>query len=314
MTNDSALNHKLSLSLFHPRYWLTWFSIALLALLAWFPVKLRDTLAASLAGIVLRFSKKQCYAARLNIGLCFPDLSEQQREQMLLRSICVGLKGFFALGEPTFLPAKLFLNRIKANGWEHVEAARQSGKPIIFMIPHTWTIDACGLYFSGMGLTMCTMMHSARNAVYDWFLNRQRVRFGGKVYERSAGLKPIIKDMRNGYNFFYLPDQDHGHDASVFVPLFGVPKATLPALPKLTKLSGAIVLPVLATYNETTYQYELQIRPAMAPYPTSDLMADVQYMNTEIEMLLNNYPEQYMWFLKYFRSLPDGSKRSYKPE
>jgi len=60
MTNDSALNHKLSLSLFHPRYWLTWFSIALLALLAWFPVKFRDTLAASLAGIVLRFSKKQC--------------------------------------------------------------------------------------------------------------------------------------------------------------------------------------------------------------------------------------------------------------
>ena len=50
MTNDSALNHKLSLSLFHPRYWLTWFSIALLALLAWFPVKLRDTLAAYFGG------------------------------------------------------------------------------------------------------------------------------------------------------------------------------------------------------------------------------------------------------------------------
>jgi lauroyl-KDO2-lipid IV(A) myristoyltransferase len=72
----------------------------------------------------------------------------------------------------------------------------------------------------------------------------------GKVYERSAGLKPIIKDMRNGYHFFYLPDQDHGHDACIFVPLFGVPKATLPALPKLTKLAGAVVLPVLATYNE----------------------------------------------------------------
>jgi len=157
-------------------------------------------------------------------------------------------------------------------------------------------------------------MHSARNPVYDWFLNRQRVRFGGKVYERSAGLKPIIKDMRNGYHFFYLPDQDHGHDACIFVPLFGVPKATLPALPKLTKLAGAVVLPVLATYNEKTYQYELQIRPAMAPYPTTDLVADVSYMNSEIELLLKNNPEQYMWFLKYFRSLPDGTDRKYVPE
>lgn len=314
MTKDPALDHKLPLALLHPRYWLTWFSIFLLALLAWMPVRLRDALAASFANLLLRFSFRQCYAARLNIGLCFPELSDEEREAMLYRSISVGLKGFFALGEPTFLPSSLFLRRIKPNGWEHVESALQTGKPIIFMIPHTWTIDACGLYFSGMGLPMCTMMHSARNPVYDWFLNHQRVRFGGKVYERSAGLKPIIKDMRNGYHFFYLPDQDHGHEASVFVSLFGVPKATLPALPKLAKLSGAIVLPVLATYNETSRKYELQIRPAMAPYPTSDLMEDVQYMNTEIELLLKNHPEQYMWFLKYFRSLPDGGKRSYRPE
>ncbi|WP_024871090.1 lauroyl-Kdo(2)-lipid IV(A) myristoyltransferase [Tolumonas lignilytica] len=314
MTKDPALDHKLSVSLLHPRYWPTWFSIGLLALLAWLPVRLRDALAASFANLLLRFSAKQCYAARLNIKLCFPELTQAEREAMLYRSICIGLKGFFALGEPTFLPASMFLRRIKANGWEHVETALQSGKPIIFMIPHTWTIDACGLYFTGVRLPMCTMMHSARNPVYDWFLNRQRVRFGGKVYERSAGLKPIIKDMRNGYHFFYLPDQDHGHEASVFVPLFGVPKATLPALPKLAKLSGAIVLPVLATYNESTYCYELQIRPAMEPYPTSDLMDDVRYMNAEIEMLLKNHPAQYMWFLKYFRSMPDGSERSYRPE
>jgi len=314
MTKDPALDHKFTSSLLHPRYWPTWLSIALLALLAWCPVRLRDAIAASFAGLVIKISGKQCYAARLNLQLCFPERSHEEREALLYRSICVGLKGFFALGEPTFLPSSWFLRRIKPNGWEHVEAAKASGKPIIFMIPHTWTIDACGLYFSGMGLQMCTMMHSARNPVYDWFLNRQRVRFGGKVYERSAGLKPIIKDMRNGYHFFYLPDQDHGHDASIFVPLFGVPKATLPALPKLTKLAGAVVLPVLATYNETTYQYELQIRPAMTPYPTTDLMADVSYMNSEIEMLLKKHPEQYMWFLKYFRSMPDGTNRNYLPE
>jgi lauroyl/myristoyl acyltransferase len=52
----------------------------------------------------------------------------------------------------------------------------------------------------------------------------------------------------------------------------------------------------------------------MAPYPTTDLVADVSYMNSEIELLLKNNPEQYMWFLKYFRSLPDGTDRKYVPE
>jgi lauroyl-KDO2-lipid IV(A) myristoyltransferase len=60
MTKDPALDHKLSPALFHPRYWLTWFSIVLLALLAWCPVRLRDALAASFANLVMKISRKQC--------------------------------------------------------------------------------------------------------------------------------------------------------------------------------------------------------------------------------------------------------------
>ena len=311
---DPVFDTRFCASFLHPRHWLTWLSLALLLVLAWFPVRMRDVLARSFAPVLIRFSKRQCNVARTNFQLCFPELDAAAQEALLKHSIEIGLQTFFAFAEATSLPTSWFMRRFKLQGWEHVEQALTTGKPIIFMIPHSWAIDLAGLYMTALGLPMCTMMHSAKNPVYDWFLNRQRVRFGGKVYERSAGLKPIIKDMRNGYHFFYLPDQDHGHDASIFVPLFGVPKATLPALPKLSKLAGAVVLPVLATYNETTYQYELQIRPTMAPYPTSDLLADVRYMNAEIEMLLKNHPEQYMWFLKYFRSLPDGSKRKYVPE
>jgi len=313
MSKDPVYDDTLTLSLLHPRYWLTWLSIVLLAILAWFPVRFRDFLAGTCVKLVIKLAKKQCNAARINLNLCFPNLSKVEREAILFESIAVGIKGFFALGEPTFLPPALFLKRLYVHGKDALEAAKATGRPIIFMIPHTWTIDACGLYFSGAEkLQMCTMMHSARNPVYDWFLNKQRVRFGGKVYERSAGLKPIIKDLKNGYHFFYLPDQDHGHEASIFVPLFGVEKATLPALPKLAKLANAIVVPVLATYNQRSYRYELQIRPHLDPYPTSELIKDVELMNFEIEALLKKQPEQYMWFLKYFRSLPDGTHRKYE--
>lgn len=309
--NSSAFDHSLRRGLFHPKHWLTWFSLFLLAVLAWFPVKIRDGLAHLFVNAVIRFSKKQCYVARMNLKICFPDKTDAEIETLLRQSIDVGLKGFFALAEPTFLPPKLFMKRMHIDGQEYLEAALATGKPVIVMVPHTWTIDACGLYFSYSGLHFCTMMHSARNPVYDWFLNKQRTRFGGNVYERSAGLKPIIKDMKNGFHFFYLPDQDHGHEASVFVPLFNEPKATLPALPKLAKLSNAVVLPVLATYNTRLYRYEIKIRPAMSPYPTDNLLNDVAYMNQEIEALLSEQPEQYMWFLKYFRSMPDGTERNY---
>ncbi len=313
MSESSAIfDNRFRAALLHPRHWGTWLSIALLALLAWCPVRLRDAVAGACAGLLIRLSAKQCYIARTNLAICFPELDAAAREALLKHNVQVGLKCFFGYGEPTFLPSAMLMRRYHLRGWERVETALQAGKPIIFMIPHTWAIDAGGLYFTGMGLPMCTMMHSAKNAVYDWFINRQRMRFGGQIFERSAGIKSVIKSMREGHHFFYLPDQDHGAEASLFVPLFGHPKATLPALPKLARLTGAVIFPVLAAYNEERHQYELSIRPAMADYPSGDLPADTRRMNEEIEALLDTRREQYMWFLKYFQTRPEGGEGFYE--
>lgn len=58
-----------------------------------------------------------------------------------------------------------------------------------------------GRYFSMMGIEMCTMMKSPKDQVFDWYINRERAK-GGKVYERSAGIKPAIKSIRAGASFF----------------------------------------------------------------------------------------------------------------
>jgi lauroyl-KDO2-lipid IV(A) myristoyltransferase len=303
---DPVFDDSFKSAYLHPKHWLTWLSLGLLAVLAWLPARPRDAFARLFAPLVIRFSKRQCNVARTNFSLCFPELDEAGRESLLKSSIEIGLQTFLAFAEATFLPKSRFLRRFTLQGWEHVEAAVATGKPVIFMIPHSWAIDLAGLYMTAIGMPMCTMMKSARNPVYDWFINRQRACFGGKVYERSVGIKPAIKAMREGLHFFYLPDQDHGAEASLFVPLFGQMKATLPALPKLAKLADALVVPMFSAYDPQTCQYQLIYRPALAPYPGLDLLADTRKMNEEIEILLNPRREQYMWFLKYFRSRPAG--------
>lgn len=296
----------------HPRYWPTWLSIGLLWLLAWLPVRVRDAVAGAFAPLLVRLAKKQCYIARTNIRLCFPELPDHDVEQMLLDSIRTGLMTFMGYGEWTARSRDYLQGRFVVQGRDHLDACLAADEKIIFMIPHTWAIDAGGLYLTSLGLPMCTMMHSAKNEVFDWFINRQRARFDGIVYERDAGIKAVIKTIKNGKHFFYLPDQDHGREASLFVPFFAELKATLPALPKLVKLTGARVIPVLSVYNAKQHRYELIIRPAMAPYPTADITADTRAMNAEIEALLGEWPEQYMWFLKYFQTQIDSDKGRYE--
>ncbi|WP_192896122.1 lauroyl-Kdo(2)-lipid IV(A) myristoyltransferase [Aeromonas salmonicida] len=298
---DPVFDTSFHARLLHPRWWGSWLALGFLCLLAWVPHGVRGRFANAVAPALLRLSKKQAYIAETNLKICFPELDAAGRRTLLLKAIRTGLKAFMGFGELTLRSSAHLKSRIKVRGWEHIEAELAAGRTMILVVPHTWAVDMIGRYLTDEGLALCTMMKSPKDQVFDWYINRERSK-AGKVYERSVGIKPAIKSIRSGYNFFYLPDQDHGREKSIFIPFFGHPKATLPALPKLVKLTGARAVPILACYDEDEECYRLEIEPPFDPYPTDDLTADVNAMNRMVEQQLSQYPEQYMWFLKIFET------------
>ncbi|MEZ6960223.1 MULTISPECIES: lauroyl-Kdo(2)-lipid IV(A) myristoyltransferase [unclassified Aeromonas] len=308
---DPVFHASFKPSLLHPRYWLSWLALAILMVLAFVPVRLRDRLAEALTPLVFRFSKKQIYIARTNLAICFPEKSAAERDAIAMTSIRVGFKSLLGFGEFTVRSPRYLMKRIQVSGWEHIEAERQAGRPVILVVPHTWPVDAAGYCFTQRGVPMCTMMKRARNPVFDWHLNRARAKNGCRVYERSAGIKAVIRTIKGGHSFFYLPDQDHGREKSIFVPFFNYPKATLPALPRLVQVSGAKAVPLLAGYDEAAHCYRLEIEAPFDNYPTEDVIADTRRMNDMVQQQLTRHPGQYMWFLKIFDTRehqegPDG--------
>ncbi|MGU5615846.1 LpxL/LpxP family acyltransferase [Aeromonas caviae] len=304
-SSDPVFDARFQPRLLHPRYWLSWLALGAIGVLAFVPPRWRDRLADALTPLVCAISKKQIYIARTNLAICFKEKSEAEREAILMTSIRVGLKSLLGFGEFTWRSPAHVMGRIQVSGWEHIEAEQAAGRPVILVVPHSWPIDAAGYYFAQRGLPMCTMMKSARNPVFDWHINGARARHGCRVYERSAGIKPVIKAVKSGLSFFYLPDQDHGREASLFAPFFNHPKATLPALPRLVKLTGARALPVLACYDEQAHGYRLEVEAPYADYPSGDLMADTCRMNDSVERQLCRHPGQYMGFLKIFDTRED---------
>ena len=111
--------------------------------------------------------------------------------------------------------------------------------------------------------------------------------------------------MKSGLSFFYLPDQDHGREASLFAPFFHHPKATLPAPPRLVKLTGARALPVLACYDEQAHGYRLEVEAPYADYPSADLMADTCRMNDSVERQLCRHPASTCGSSKIFDTRED---------
>ena len=62
---------------------------------------------------------------------------------------------------------------------------------------------------------------------------------------------------------------------------------------------------MLSTYNEKKHAYEVVFGKMYQNYPSGNDELDAQIMNRSIEELLQGRIEQYMWFLRVYRTRPD---------
>ena len=137
-----------------------------------------------------------------------------------------------------------------------------------------------------------------------------RLRFGAsQLHSRLQGLRPIVKAMRSGLPFYYLPDQDLATKDGLFVPFFGVPAATLTTVPRLAGMTQAQVVPCIVRLLEVGY--EIRFYAAWHNYPTHDLAADTRRVNAFIEDRVREMPEQYFWLHKRFKTRPEGEEKFY---
>ena len=73
---------KFSAALLHPRYWLTWLGIGILWLIVQLPYPILFKLGCALGRLALRLMKRRAKIVSRNLELCFPQMSEQERQQI----------------------------------------------------------------------------------------------------------------------------------------------------------------------------------------------------------------------------------------
>ncbi|MFW5452113.1 lipid A biosynthesis acyltransferase [Thioalkalivibrio sulfidiphilus] len=293
-----------------PRYWPTWLGLGAVALLSVMPRFVIRGAAAGLAALMWRFAPKQRHIVAVNLALCFPELDEAARERLARENFRTTAQCFVDYGLLWFRGPRAHARRIRLSGEEHYRACREAGRPVIVLAPHAPSLDFGGLRMSQLydGVSFAKPM---KNPVVEWINHRSRTQYSGEIFAREQGLRPALKHIKQGRFFYYLPDEDLGPEHSVFVPFFGVPKATLPALGRLAKLTGAAVLPSLSVYLPEEDVYEMRLEPPLEDYPTGDAEEDARRMNQAIEASIRRHPAQYLWTLKYFKTRPAGEKKVY---
>jgi KDO2-lipid IV(A) lauroyltransferase len=299
-----------SAGLLRPALLPSWLGVAVLWLLHWLPLPLQAAMGNALGWLLSLLPGRRRHIVATNLALCFPDVPERTRRRWLRQTFQATTRAALEHGVLWWASAARLRRLIRI---DNPEAALGDGvRPVIWLAPHFVGLDMGGTRLTLEGRA-ASLYAPSKNPVADKWMLHGRSRFCAPVLlPKATGIKPVLKILRERLPFYYLPDQDHGRLNAVFVPFFGVPAATLSALPRLARLAGAQVVPVITRQLPRGRGYAVRFYPPWDDFPGDDLEADVRRMNAFIEERIREMPPQYLWLHRRFKTRPPGEPGVYE--
>ncbi|MGZ0753181.1 Kdo(2)-lipid IV(A) acyltransferase [Kluyvera sichuanensis] len=301
---------KFTTALLHPRYWPSWLGVGVLWLVVQLPYPVIYRLGNAIGRLALLLLKRRAQIAYRNLELCFPEKSEAERHQMVVKNFeSVGM-GVMETGIAWFWPTKRINRWMDASGLEHIRAVQDSGRGVLLIGIHFLTLEMgarmFGIHNPGIGV-----YRPNDNPVIDWLQTWGRMRSNKDMIDRKD-LKGMVRALKNGEIIWYAPDHDYGPRASVFAPLFAVKDAaTTSGTWMLAKMSKACVVPFVPRRKPNGKGYELIILEPECDPPLENAEVTAAWMNTIVEKCIMMAPEQYMWLHRRFKTRPEGAPSLY---
>jgi KDO2-lipid IV(A) lauroyltransferase len=289
---------------------MTRIGLFLLWLLHFLPLALLALIGQGVGMLLYWLGRERRRVARINLRLCFPEFTDRQREALVRRHFRAFGRSFVEYGILWWSSRERIQRLVRIEGLEHFQAA--AGRPVIWLAPHFVGLDMGGVRLTSE-FPLVSIYSKQKNPAFDKLLRHGRTRFGTTtLFSRQDGIRPVVKALRSGLPFYYLPDQDFGARDSVFVPFFGVPAATITGLSRLCRATGAVVVPCITRQLPGGEGYVVKFYPPWEEYPGDDIEGDTQRMNAFIEECVRDMPEQYFWLHKRFKTRPAGEESPYR--
>ena len=283
--------------------------LALIRLLHLLPLAALARVGAALGVLLHALAHARRNVVLTNLRLCFPALSEDERQQLARNHFRAFGRSLLEHGILWWGSKEEVQALVRIEGLEHWRGV--TDQPVILLAPHFIGLDMGGIRLAAE-FRLNSVYSRQKSAAADEIFIHGRTRFGQTtLFARQDGIRPMIKSLKSGEPFYYLPDMDLGARDSVFAPFFGVAAATITGLSRIAALAGAVIVPCVTRQLPGSAGYVVTLYPAWRDFPGGDPAADAQRMNAFIEERVREMPEQYYWLHKRFKTRPAGEPRLY---
>ena len=241
---------------------------------------------------------------RRNIELCFPEMTEEERDALAYEHFKALGISLMELGLGRWSSTRHLQSITQLNGVEHVQDALASGKGVILLSAHFTTLEVMGRVLAAAIPPFDAVFRKNRSEFMTELQRSGREVSAANTIEKRD-IKKMIRSLRNNRAVWYAPDQSYNRKGAEVITFFGVPSMHTTATSTLARLGNAVAIPFFPMRNpDGTYTHTLY--PPLEDVPSKDVVADTKKYVALLEDHVRKCPEQYFWIHRKFKDLPDG--------
>jgi Kdo2-lipid IVA lauroyltransferase/acyltransferase len=244
-----------------------------------------------------------------NLALAIPEAGEAERKRIadgVFRSIARLLVSFAKF--PRIGPATVG-DWIRYDGYCHFENALREGRGVLFATAHLGNWELSAYAHALLSAPMHVVVRPLDNARIDALVERRRALSGNRPIFKKDFARSILKALAANEAVGILIDQNASPDGGVFVDFFGMPACSGTGFAKIAAHSGAAVIPGFALWSEAERRYVLRFYPAVPM--TGDAARDTQALQSCLEAVIREYPDQWLWIHRRWKTRPPGEPSLY---
>jgi len=198
---------------------------------------------------------------------------------------------------------------IRCEGMEYYQQAKRDGRGVLFATAHLGNWELSAFAHALLADPMNVVVRPLDNPLIDRLVERRRALSGNRPLFKKDYARAILKALAANEAVGILIDQNASPDTGVFVDFFGTPACAGTGFAKLAARSGAAVIPGFAVWSDREQRYVLRFYP---PIPmTGDAARDTQALQSQLESVIREYPDQWLWIHRRWKTRPAGAPSLY---
>jgi Kdo2-lipid IVA lauroyltransferase/acyltransferase len=291
----------------HPGPVVGWVANRLLDAVCALPASTRDALARFVGWLAFSLGIRRRVALE-NLRHAYPDLSEAERRRIALGAYITMTRVVFeSIDEKDHVNLEWAEPEVPGGAWGALKETVAKGQGAIIVTAHFGNWERAGKLVCQRGIALNGLVRPLKGALNMRIVDN-RLRAGvGLIYPKGA-IAQVHEAVKLGESVLMLLDQALPAKAAVFVPFFGRPASTTPAMAVVAQRTGAPVFVMMgirdASGRRLRLEFEGPIPPPEGVSGQDAITAHTAAVTAVLEKYIRRYPDQWLWLHRRWKVQP----------